>query len=133
METVSKQSKSTWLDTKCHGNSDLCQNSSKTAEGCVSVLMLPIRWCSVNFLHKHARLNWTTTHCRCILKDIGMKLFSLKTSKMAQHFFNVTFIGPLYDRSGSGMMSITSLTLNVHCTRNVIKFLLPGLSGSFRA
>ena len=57
-------------------NSDLCQNSSKTTEGCASALTSPIRWYFVNCLHKRVRLKRTTTHCRCILGDIGMKLFS---------------------------------------------------------
>ena len=43
----------------------------------------PYVWCSVNCFHKRVRLNWTTTQCRCILDDIGMKLFSRKTSEMA--------------------------------------------------
>ena len=72
------------------------KKSSQTAEGCASALTSPIRWCSVNCLHKRVRLNWTTTHCRCILDDIEMKLFSRKTSEMARHFFNKTFIGPLW-------------------------------------
>ena len=87
-ESVSQQSKNTWLVKGCHGNSDLCKNSSKTAEGCASALTSPIRWCSVNCLHKRVRLNWTTTHCRCILDEIKKKLFSQKTSEMARHFFN---------------------------------------------
>ena len=64
------------------------KNSSKTDEGCASALASPIRWCSVNCLHKRLRLNWSTTHCRCILDEIEMKLFSRKTSEMARHFFN---------------------------------------------
>ena len=55
---------------------------SKTTEECASALMSPIRWCSVNCLHKRVRLNWTKTHCRCILDDIEMKLFSRKTNEM---------------------------------------------------
>ena len=64
------------------------KNSSKTTEGCASALTSPIHWCYVNCLHKRLRLNWTTTHCRCILDDIRIKLFSQKTSEMAQLFFN---------------------------------------------
>ena len=61
-----------------------------------SALTLPIRWRSVNCLHKHVRIVWTTTHCRFILDDIGMKLFSGKTIGMTRHFFNKTVIGPLW-------------------------------------
>ena len=71
------------------------KNSSKTTEGCASALTSPIRWGSVNCLYKRVRLNRTTTHCRCILDDIEMQLFSRKTSEMALHFFNLTFIGHL--------------------------------------
>ena len=94
-------------------------NSSKTTEGCTSALTSPIyvRWCSVSYLHKHVRLDWTTTHCCCILDNIGMKLFSQKTSEMAQHCFD--------DRSWSGRTSITSSTLNMHCIRNVITVFAP--------
>ena len=60
------ESKNIWLGKKCHGNSDFCQISSKTTEGCASALTSPIRWCSVNCLHKRVRLNWITTHCICI-------------------------------------------------------------------
>ena len=63
-------------------------NSSKPTEGYASALTSPIRWCSVNYLHKCVRLNWVTTHCRCILDDIGMKLLSRKTNETARHFFN---------------------------------------------
>ena len=61
------------------------QNISKTAEGCASALTSPIRWCSVNCLHKRVRLSMTTTHCRCILDEIKMKLCSRKISEMARH------------------------------------------------
>ena len=37
----------TWLGNKCHGNFDLCQNNSKTTEGCEAVLMSLKRWCPV--------------------------------------------------------------------------------------
>ena len=80
--------KNTRLGKGYHGNSDLFKNSSKTAEGCASALTSPIRWCSVHCLHKRVRLNWTTTHCRCILDEIETMLFSRKTSEMARHFFN---------------------------------------------
>ena len=102
--------------------------------------------CSVNCLHKRVRLYWTTTHCRCILDEIGMKLFlqlhiygtSLDdrsgSGMMSITSWTLNIYGTsLDDRSGSGMMSITSWTLNVHCIRNVMKFLWSWLRGSFRA
>ena len=54
----------------------VCAKTVQTTEGCASALTSSIRWCSVNCLHKRVRLNWATTHCICILDDIGMKLFS---------------------------------------------------------
>ena len=74
-------SKNTWFGKKCHVDLDLCQNSSKTTEGCASALTSLIRRCS---LHKCVRLNWATTFCKCILDDIGIR----KTSEMARHVFN---------------------------------------------
>ena len=47
---------------------------------------------------------------------------SRKTSEMARHFFN--YVTSLDDRAGSGMTSITSLTLNVHCIRIPMNFTL---------
>ena len=76
----------------------MCENSSKTTERCATSLTSSIRWCSVICLHKRVRLNWTTTHCRCILDDNRMKLF---------HQLNI-YGTSLDDRSGSGMTSITS-------------------------
>ena len=61
----------------------ICAKTVQTTEGRASALMSPIRWCAVNCLHKRVRLNWTTTHCRCILDDIGLKLFSRKSSELA--------------------------------------------------
>ena len=97
------------------------KKSSKTTEVCACMVTSPRRWFSVNCLHKHVRLNWITTHSRCILDYIGIKLFS--------YIYGTS----LDDRSGSRMTSITSWALNVHCLRNVIKFLWSWLRGSFRA
>ena len=44
-----------WLGKKCQGNSNFTQNSLKTTEGCASALTSPIRWGSVNCLHKRVR------------------------------------------------------------------------------
>ena len=44
------------------------------------------------------RLDLTITHCRCILDDIKVKLFSRKISEIAQHFFNSTFMGPFWTK-----------------------------------
>ena len=76
------------LERNATGTRICDKNSSKTTVWCASALTLPIRLCSVNCLHKRVRLNWATAHCRCILDDIGIKLLSRKTSKMARHFFN---------------------------------------------
>ena len=113
---------------------DLCQNSSKTTKGCASALTSPIHWCSVNCLHKRVRLKWTTAHGMCVLDDIGKKLFSPKKKVNGHDISSINIYGTsLGNRSGSGMTSITSWTLNVHCIRNVIKLLLSWLRAPFRA
>ena len=80
----------------------MCRNSSKTTEGCASALTSPIRSCSVNCLHKHVRLNWTTTHCRC-MESSRFYERSVKWHNIQLNIYGTS----LDDMLGRGMMSIT--------------------------
>ena len=71
-----------------------------------SALTLPIRCCSFNCLHKRVTLNWTTTHCLCILYQIGMiikGLYPLRAKK--------TFIRKKLGHTAVSAIKASSVTL----------------------